>query len=94
MDRLPPYKISTLGDTALIVDFGNTIDKSINKLVHSVFYRLQNDPIPGMVVAVPAYSSITIYYDITFIRNILNRQITAFEWMSEKNKKIYTERKY
>jgi inhibitor of KinA len=88
MDRLPSYKISSLGETALIIDFGNTIDESINKLVHSLFYQLQNDPIPGMIEAVPGYSSLTIYYDILFIRNILNKQITAFEWISESLKKF------
>ena len=46
VDQLPPYRIFSLGDAALIVDFGNTIDKSINELVHSVFYRLQKAPIP------------------------------------------------
>ena len=88
MDRLPSYKISSLGETALIIDFGNTIDESINKLVHSLFYQLQNDPIPGMIEAVPGYSSLTIYYDILFIRNILNKQTTAFEWISESLKKF------
>ncbi len=88
MDRSPSYKISSLGETALIIDFGNTIDESINKMVHSLFYQLQNDPIPGMIEAVPAYSSLTIYYDILFIRNILNKQTTAFEWISESIKKF------
>jgi inhibitor of KinA len=88
MDRLPSYKISSLGETALIIDFGNTIDESINKLVHSLFYQLQHDPIPGMIEAVPGYSSLTIYYDILLIRNILNKQTTAFEWISESLKKI------
>ena len=88
MDQLPSYKISSLGETALIIDFGNTIDESMNKLVHSLFYQLQNDPIPGMTEAVPAYGSLTIYYDILFIRNILNKQITAFEWVSESLKKF------
>ena len=86
VDQLPPYRIFSLGDAALIVDFGNTIDKSINELVHSVFYRLQKMPIPGMIEAVPAYSSLTICYDVLFIRNKVNKQSTAFEWMSEKIK--------
>ena len=86
MDQLPPYKILSLGDAAIIVDFGNCIDKSVNKLVHAVFYRLQNKPIPGMIEAVPAYCSITIYYDVLLIRNKLSKQVTAFEWMSGKIK--------
>jgi len=91
MDQLPSYKISSLGDTALIIDFGNIIDESINKVVHSLFYQLQNDPIPGMIEAVPAYSSLTIYYDVLFIRNKLNKQITAFEWVSEGLKKYISK---
>ena len=86
VDQLPPYKILSLGDAAIIVDFGNCIDKSINKLVHAVFYRLQNKPIPGMIEAIPAYCSITICYDVLLIRNKLSKQMTAFEWMSEKIK--------
>ena len=91
MDQLPSYKISSLGDNALIIDFGNIIDESINKVVHSLFYQLQNDPIPGMIEAVPAYSSLTIYYDVLFIRNKLNKQITAFEWISEGLKKYISK---
>jgi inhibitor of KinA len=87
MDQFPSYKLSSLGDNALIVDFGNVIDESINKVVHSLFYQLQHDPIPGMIEAVPAYSSLTIYYDILFIRNKLNKQIPAFEWIAEGLKK-------
>ena len=33
MGQLPSYKIFPLGDAALIIDFGNIIDESINKLV-------------------------------------------------------------
>ena len=84
MEQLPAYKIFPLGDAALIIDFGNIIDESINKLVHAVFYQLQKDPIPGMIEAVPAYCSLTIYYDVLLIRKKINGQRTAFEWIVEK----------
>jgi Carboxyltransferase domain, subdomain C and D len=87
MDHLPPYNIYPLGDAALIIDFGNIIDETINKLVHSLFYQLQNDPIPGMIEAIPAYSSLTIHYDVLFIRNNLKKQTTAFQWIAESLKK-------
>ena len=92
MNQLPPYTIFPLGDNAIVIDFGNNIDEQINKLVHSIFYQLQNDPIPGMTEAVPGYSSLTIYYDTLFIRNKLNKQPTAFDWVCESLKKyISTE---
>lgn len=86
MEQLPAYKIHPLSDVSLIIDFGNVIDESINKMVHAVFYQLQKDPIPGMIEAVPAYSSLTIYYDVLFIRKKASGQETAFEWISEKVK--------
>lgn len=87
VDHLPSYKIFPLGDNAIIIDFGNIIDEHINKLVHSVFFRLQNDPMPGMIEAIPAYSSLTIFYDILLVRDhISNKNETAFNWISDKLK--------
>src|SRR5215212_4507771 len=86
MDQLPPYRILPLGDAGLVIDFGNTIDESLNKLVHAFFYQLQKDPLPGMVEALPAYSSLTIYYDVLLIRKKFSGQKIAFEWVSEKIK--------
>jgi inhibitor of KinA len=83
MEKLPAYNIYPLGDSALIIDFGNNIDETINKMVHSLFFQLQNDPIPGMIEAVAGYCSLTIQYDISFIRNKLKKQTTAFEYISE-----------
>jgi len=90
MSQLPPYKIFPLGDAGLVIDFGNIIDESINKLVDAIFYQLQKDPIPGMIEAVPAYSSLTIYYDVLFIRKKVSGKETAFEWISEKVKEYLT----
>lgn len=88
VDQLPSYKFSALGDNAIVIDFGNTIDEQINKLVHSVFYQLQNDPVPGMIEAIPAYSSLTIFYDVFLIRNALpNQNLTVFDWICECLKK-------
>ncbi len=88
VDPLPPYRFAPLGDNAIVIDFGNIIDEQINKLVHSVFYQLQNDPIPGMIEAVPAYCSLTVFYDVFFIRNQIDDQnLTVFEWVRESLKK-------
>jgi inhibitor of KinA len=86
MEQLPPYKIFPLGDTGLVIDFGNIIDERINKLVHTIFYQLQKDPIPGLIESVPAYCSLTLYYDVLFIRKKISGQETAFEWISGKVK--------
>lgn len=91
MDQLPSYKIFPLGDSALIVDFGNVISGEINELVLSLFSRLESDTIPGMIEAVPAYSSLTIHYDVLFIRKKINPQPTAFEWMCAAVRKFLSQ---
>ena len=93
MPEKKPYNIFPLGDAALIIDFGNVIDESINKLVHAVFHELLKDPIPGVIETVPAYCSLTIYYDVLFVRKKTGAKETAFEWIAEKSKRIFIKGK-
>lgn len=59
-----PYRIFSLGDSAITVDFGNRIDENINSEVIERFHQLQKEPLPGTVEVVPAYSSLTVHYDL------------------------------
>ena len=62
------YTIFPLGDTAVTIDFGNSIDEVINQEVLSLFHSLKENFIPGIIELVPAYSSLTIYYDMLTVR--------------------------
>jgi inhibitor of KinA len=64
------YRIFPLGDAALTIDFGNVIDPSHNRKVLSLFAHLRENPLPGMIEAVPAYSSLTVYYDVLSLRKM------------------------
>jgi inhibitor of KinA len=67
----PGYTIFPLGDCALTVDFGNRISEDLNKKVIALFNLLQQHPVPGIVEAVPAYSSLTCFYDpVAVLKNI------------------------
>jgi hypothetical protein len=57
-------KIFPLGDNAVTVDFGNVISLELNRRVISLAEHLNSDPFPGFIEAVPAYSSLAIFYDI------------------------------
>ncbi|MGQ0740058.1 MAG: 5-oxoprolinase subunit PxpB [Bacteroidota bacterium] len=81
-----PYRIFPLGDTAITVDFGNIIDGQINREVIARFNELQNDPLPGMTEAVPAYSSFTVYYDIPAVKQKTGNNTVVFEWMKQQIK--------
>ena len=87
--NLPPYKIFALGDAALVVDFGNLIEESINQVVHSLFYHFKKNPLPGLVETIPAYSSLIVYYDVIEVRKHFKNEETAFENLSAAIKKNF-----
>jgi inhibitor of KinA len=78
-----PYRIFPLGDSAITIDFGNTINEPVNKEVMARFGQLQQQPLPGTIELVPAYSSLTIYYNMPALKKTVG-QLTIFEWMKEQ----------
>ena len=86
MPGLPQYRIFPLGDSALTLDFGNLIDESLNKLVISLFQSLREKPLPGMIEAVPAYSSLTIYYGIHELTRLAPDAKNIGKWMEDQLK--------
>lgn len=85
MNVYHPYTIFPLGDGALTVDFGNVIDSDINKKVLQLYYQITEAYIPFITDLIPAYSSLTICYDVHLIDT---SQHTAFDAMTECIEKI------
>lgn len=69
MLQLPPYRLYALGDHAIIIDFGQQIDITINKWVMAIFHDAQQHPIEGVLDVIPAYSSICFVYDLSLLCN-------------------------
>ncbi len=84
MTNLPDYKIFPLGDSALTIDFGNIISDPVNDTVISLFKKLHQNPPEGMVEALPAYSSLTIYYDLLSLRKKVPEEEAVFGWMKNE----------
>ncbi len=84
MVHLPAYKMVPLGDSALIIDFGNIISRPVNDAVVSIFKKIQQSPIEGMIEAVPAYSSLAVYYDVLSLRKKITDEQTVFQLMKNK----------
>ncbi|MEO7924823.1 MAG: 5-oxoprolinase subunit PxpB [Chitinophagaceae bacterium] len=80
------YRIYPLGDAALTVDFGNKINETINREVIARFNQLRKEPFPGMIEALPAYSSYTVYYDILTVK-LSDPSISAFESVKKQVEK-------
>ncbi len=78
MNSYQPYSIFPLGDSALTIDFGNIIEEDINKKVHRLFHHLKTTRHAAILDLVPAYSSLTVYYDVFSLQQ---PQRTSFESM-------------
>lgn len=91
MLTLPSYKLISLGDSAITIDFGNIIDEAVNDVVLALYHSLQQSPIPSTIEAVPAYSSLTIYYDVAAAQKKTSPGKLAYEWMTgEISKRLQT----
>ena len=56
-------RLMASGDTALVVEFGNTIDRDINACVLALADRIEAAAIPGVVEMVPTFRSLMVHYD-------------------------------
>lgn len=52
-----------LGDAAIVVQFGDRISEDIHAKIRAFARVLENGPFPGMIEYVPAFTTVTIYYD-------------------------------
>lgn len=75
-------KFLPAGDSALVMEFGDTIEKEINANIATVVENLKKEKVDGVVDILPTYRSILINYDpvkITFneLVDILNNLKTG-----------------
>jgi inhibitor of KinA len=56
-------RLSPLGDRAVLVTLGDSIDEQTHRLVRAVCAQLAAAPIAGVTDYVPAYASVAVHYD-------------------------------
>jgi inhibitor of KinA len=54
---------SPLGDQAVTITLGNSIDEPTHHRVRAVVARLDRDRLAGVIDLVPAFASVTVHYD-------------------------------
>jgi len=59
----PTARHLPVGDRALMVELGNTIDPEINRRVHQLDRAISQAQIRGVEECVPTYRSLLVYYD-------------------------------
>jgi inhibitor of KinA len=72
-------KILPLGDNCVTIDFGNEISVELNTKAISLASRFQHNPFPGFIEAVPAYSSVAVFYNFIQVRRNFSEFDSAFD---------------
>lgn len=72
-------KIFPLGDSALTVEFANEISPEINDKVISFADYLEKEKFPGFIELIPAYASLTVFYNVITVAKNFEKFPTAFD---------------
>ena len=83
MNTYHPYTIFPLGDGALTIEFGDSIHESINARVLEFFEMMQDRKLPFVLGLVPAYASLTVFYETSMVYELKENGQTAFSFVAE-----------
>ena len=72
-------KIFQLGTSALTIEFSNDISPETNDRVVLLADYFEAHKFPGFIETVPAYASLTIFYDVSTVRTNFREFRTAFD---------------
>ncbi len=69
--------ILPVGDKALLIEFGDSIDPAINRRVHDLAASIESADVAGVVELIPTYRSLLISYDpMTTSPDLLSAAVT------------------
>lgn len=78
MSASPAYQIYPCGDHAITITWGNSITVVANQQVMAVYHYLCERKIAGVLDLIPAYSSLTLVYDLAaLIKKNQDRSVYA-----------------
>jgi len=93
-------RIVPLGDSSLLVQFGEEINPAVNQRVHALASLLEASPLEGMTEIIPAYAALLVQYDpllisFTRVRSFLREKISqAGETASRRPKQVQVPVRY
>lgn len=87
------FAVHPLGDSALVIDLGQTVSEEVNDRVLELRDWFIENRIPGVRDLVPAYNSLTLYFDPYIIINGLSSGKTAFQFLREKAEEAWNGRR-
>ncbi len=72
------YKIFPISENALTIDFGNEISVEFNEKVIQIACFIEKNKFAGFIELIPAYSSLTVFYDLITVRKNYENFSNAF----------------
>ncbi len=82
------YTIHSVSENAVSITVGNAIDLDTNRRVLQLYNQLLKNRHTSWLDIIPAYSTVSIVYDVFTIRQ---HQASAFQWVKDQVEKIITE---
>lgn len=67
MSASPAYQLYPCGDHAITITWGNAITEVANQQVMALYHYLRERKIAGVLDLIPAYSSLTVVYDLAML---------------------------
>jgi inhibitor of KinA len=61
--EMPEINFYPLGDAAIVLEFGDHINRLTHAHIQAFTTYLDQHPFPGLVEYVPAFTTVTVYYD-------------------------------
>lgn len=74
-----------------MIDFGNQISEETNERVLSLAGRFDENPFPGFIETIPAYSSLTVFFDVFKVRKANRDFETAFDFVGAEIERALLE---
>ena len=60
---MPPVRLFPLGDAAVVLEFGTSISPATHRAIAAFAAQLARQPFAGLRECVPAFTTLTVYYD-------------------------------
>ncbi|MFV8828590.1 5-oxoprolinase subunit PxpB [Alkalihalobacterium sp. APHAB7] len=77
------FDIYPLSETAITLQFGTMIDMDLHRRVRTFTHHLEERPFAGFLECVPAFSSVTVYYDP--LRVLQSEQTSGFSSVNTRS---------
>lgn len=85
-------RLLPLGDSAMLVQWGNDMDFEVNQRVHALANLIEASPLHGVIETVPAYATLLVHYDplvvsFTQVRDFLREKLTQAQAAAARSPK-------